>query len=277
MDNKELERKVAVVTGSSTGIGYETSLLLSRNGFYTYATMRNLYKSKRLNDIASKDNLPLKVLELDVTDDKSVKNAINQIKEEKKRIDVLVNNAGYDVFGAVEDLSTDEFKAQYETNIFGIIRVTKEVIPIMRNQRSGTIVNISSAGGRVGIPLNAAYVSSKFAVEGLSEIIIEPGVIKSNFFENSKAAYNATNTESPYSQLMQKVSDGFKPMLESGSSSPSKVADVILNAIMSNDPQVRYLVGDDAVSLIEKRNKMSDKEFESWMKESLLQQKGFLR
>jgi short-subunit dehydrogenase len=160
----------------------------------------------------------------------------------------------------------------------------------MRNQRSGTIVNISSAGGRVGIPLNAAYVSSKFAVEGLSEtmryelqeyginvIIIEPGVIKSNFFENSKAAYNATNTESPYSQLMQKVSDGFKPMLESGSSSPSKVADVILNAIMSNDPQVRYLVGDDAVSLIEKRNKMSDKEFESWMKESLLQQKGFLR
>jgi NAD(P)-dependent dehydrogenase (short-subunit alcohol dehydrogenase family) len=290
MANKELERKVAVVTGSSTGIGYETSLFLSRNGFYTYATMRNLYKSKRLNDIASKDNLPLKVLELDVTDDKSVKNAINQIQEEKKRIDVLVNNAGYDVFGAVEDLSTDEFKAQYETNVFGIIKVTKEVIPIMRNQRSGTIVNISSAGGRVGIPLNAAYVSSKFAVEGLSEtmryelqeyginvIIIEPGVIKSNFFENSKAAYNATNTESPYSQLMQKVSDGFKPMLENGSSSPSKVADVILNAIKSNDPQVRYLVGDDAVSLIEKRNKMSDKEFESWMKESLLQQKGFIR
>ena len=152
MNNKRSQQgKVAVVTGSSSGIGFETSLLLARKRFYTYATMRNLNKSQKINDIAEKENLPLKVLQLDVTDDKSVKVAINQIRDESSRIDVLVNNAGYDVMGAVEDLSIDEFKSQFETNFFGVIRVTKEVIPIMRNQGSGNIINVSSVGGRIGI------------------------------------------------------------------------------------------------------------------------------
>lgn len=157
MNKKGQQEKVAVVTDSSSGIGFETSLLLSRNGIYTYATMRNLSKSKKLNDIVEKENLPLKVLQLDVTDDKSVKDSISQITDESSRIDVLVNNAGYDVMGAVEDISIDEFKSQFETNLFGIIRVTKEVLPIMRNQRAGNIINISSVGGRIGIPLNSIY------------------------------------------------------------------------------------------------------------------------
>ena len=119
--------------------------------------------------------------------------------------------------GAVEDISIDEFKSQFETNLFGVIRVTKEVLPIMRNQRAGNIINISSVGGRIGIPLNSAYISSKFALEGLSEsmryeleqfgidvILIEPGVVKSNFFENADVVNNKTNnTISPYSQLTQ--------------------------------------------------------------------------
>lgn len=206
MNKKGQQEKVAVVTGSSSGIGFETSLLLSRNGIYTYATMRNLSKSKKLNDIVEKENLPLKVLQLDVTDDKSVKDSISQITDESSRIDVLVNNAGYDVMGAVEDISIDEFKSQFETNLFGVIRVTKEVLPIMRNQRAGNIINISSVGGRIGIPLNSAYISSKFALEGLSEsmryeleqfgidvILIEPGVVKSNFFENADVVNNKTN------------------------------------------------------------------------------------
>ncbi len=146
MNKKGQQEKVAVVTGSSSGIGFETSLLLSRNGIYTYATMRNLSKSKKLNDIVEKENLPLKVLQLDVTDDKSVKDSISQITDESSRIDVLVNNAGYYVMGAVEDISIDEFKSQFETNLFGVIRVTKEVLPIMRNQRAGNIINISSVG-----------------------------------------------------------------------------------------------------------------------------------
>ena len=194
--------------------------------------MRKLNKSKKLNDIVEKEKLPLKVLELDVTDDKLGKDAINQIKDESSRIDVLVNNAGYDVMGAVEDISFDDFKSQFETNLFGVIRVTKEVLPIMRNQREGNIINISSVGGRIGIPLNSAYISSKFALEGLSEsmryeleqfgidvILIEPGVVKSNFLENADVVNNNTSNKiSPYSQITQKLFEGFEPMLKSNSS-----------------------------------------------------------
>jgi len=296
MNNKRSQQgKVAVVTGSSSGIGFETSLLLARKRFYTYATMRNLNKSQKINDIAEKENLPLKVLQLDVTDDKTVKVAINQIRDESSRIDVLVNNAGYDVMGAVEDLSIDEFKSQFETNFFGVIRVTKEVIPIMRNQGSGNIINVSSVGGRIGIPLNTAYISSKFALEGLSEsmryeldqfgidvILIEPGVVKTNFFENADVVnINTTNNNktSLYSQLTQKLFEGFEPMLKSDSSSslPSDVAEVIYQTIESSNRQVRYLVGKDADSIIKTRQNLSDKEFENWIKESIFQQKGFVR
>ena len=127
MNNKRFQQeKVAVITGCSSGIGFETSLLLARKGFYTYTTMRNLNKSQSINDIAEKENLPLKVLQLYVTHDKSVKDAFRQIKETSSSIDVLVNNAGYGVMGSVEDLSLEEFKSQFETNFFGIIRVTKE-------------------------------------------------------------------------------------------------------------------------------------------------------
>ena len=196
--------------------------------------MRNLNKSQKINDIVEKENLPLKILQLDVTDDKSVKYAIRQIGDESSRIDVLVNNAGYGVMGAVEDLSLDEFKSQFETNFFGVIRVTKEVIPIMRNQGNGNIINVSSIGGKIGLPLNSAYISSKFAIEGFSEsmryeleqfgidvILIEPGVVKTHFFENADVVVNnndnntstTNNITSPYSQLTQKLFEGFEPML----------------------------------------------------------------
>ena len=137
---------VAVVTGSSSGNGLETSLLLAKNGFYTYATMRNTDKSTRIKEIAKKDNLPLEVLQLDVKDDKSVADAISMIGNRQQRINVLVNNAGYGLHGAVEELSMDEISALFETNFFGAVRVTKAVLPMMRKQRSGTIVNVSSIG-----------------------------------------------------------------------------------------------------------------------------------
>ena len=299
MENKRSQQgKVAVVTGSSSGIGFETSLLLARKGFYTYATMRNLNKSQKINDVVEKENLPLKVLQLDVTYDKSVKDAIRQITGESSRIDVLVNNAGYGVMGAVEDLSLDEFKSQFETNFFGVIRVTKEVIPIMRNQGNGNIINVSSIGGKIGLPLNSAYISSKFAIEGLSEsmryeleqfgidvILIEPGVVKTNFFENVDVVVNnndnntstTNNITSPYSQLTQKLFEGFEPMLNSSSSSVSyDVAEVIYQAIVSKNRDVRYPVGKDAVSIIKTRQNLSDKELEYWIKESIFQQKGFI-
>ena len=194
MNTNKNKTRIAIVTGSSSGIGFETSLALARNGFYTYATMRNLDKSKTILELARLEELPLEVLRLNVTDDKSVKKAIEKIANEQERIDVLVNNAGYALVGPFEELSIEEFKEQFETNVLGAIRVTQGVLPIMRKQRCGTIVNISSIAGRIGFPLTSAYVSSKFALEGLSEsiayeteqfrikvILIEPGVIKTNF------------------------------------------------------------------------------------------------
>jgi len=161
-------QKVAVVTGSSSGIGFETSLALARNGFHTYATMRKLVDggSKQITDIDENENLPLQVIQLDVNNDKSVEDAINRIAKEKdSRIDVLVNNAGYALIGAFEKDSMEEIKTQFETNFFGAIRVMQKVIPIMRKQRGGKIVNISSIGGRISFPLDSIYHGTKFALE----------------------------------------------------------------------------------------------------------------
>ena len=283
-------KQVALITGCSSGIGYETSILLAKNGFKTYATMRNTDKGNKLKEISDKENLDLKIIKLDVTDDYSIKNAINEIVEETDRIDVLVNNAGNNIAGAVEDLSIEEFKEQFETNFFGLIRVIKGVLPIMRKQNSGIIVNLSSIVGKMAIPLNSAYVSSKFAVEGFSEsiryeledfgikvILIEPGVIKSNFYENIKMAKNSLmDPTSVYQPITQKIFEAFLPMLEYAF--PTKiVADAILEAVTSDKPDIRYAVGDDAKSIIEARKKLSDKEFEKWVKEGFFEKKGFIR
>jgi NAD(P)-dependent dehydrogenase (short-subunit alcohol dehydrogenase family) len=207
--------KVAIVTGSSTGIGYATSLALARNGFHTYATVRNLGKAKAIEDVAKEEGLPIELMELDVDSDESVNNAIGKIHEKKKRIDVAVNNAGYALVGPLEDLSMEEIRAQFETNLFGALRVMKAVLPTMRENRSGTIVNITSMGGRVAIPLDPAYHGSKFGLEGISEsmryetepfgirvIAIEPGNIKSNFWTNLKIGNKASSPDSPYASMI---------------------------------------------------------------------------
>ena len=273
-------KKVALVTGSSSGIGYETALLLARNGFDTFATMRNMNKSKEIREVSKRENLPLRVVQLDVNDDKSVTDAINNILIEKESIEVVVNNAGYGLMGSVEDSSLDEIKSQFETNFFGAIRVTQRVIPIMRKQRSGTIVNVSSIAGRIGFPMGSAYVSSKFALEGLSEsisyelkqfgikiILIEPGVIKTNFALVTPK--KAVNTNSSYSQLMNKLEENLFSTIANGTS-PKEVASVILRSITEASPEHRYLVGNDAVELINARKNNTDDEFEKIIVGNLL-------
>ena len=276
------EKKVAIVTGSSSGIGFETSVLLARNGFHTYSTVRNLDKSQPLINVAKKDGLSLQVIELDVSSDKSVKDAINRVLSENKRIDVVVNNAGYALVGSFEDLSMDEIKSQFETNFFGVIRVIQAVLPTMRDHRNGRIVNVSSMGGRIAIPLDSAYHGTKFALEGLSEslqyeveqfgikiIIIEPGAIKSNFFNNLKMASKAQRPDSPYTQMMQKLNAGFSFILENAPH-PVEVAKVILEAVTSEDPELRYTVGDDAAMMLQAKRTMSDTEFRNLMKKQFL-------
>ena len=270
--------KVAIVTGSSSGIGFETALALAREGYYTYATMRDIKKGNQIKEIAKKENLKLEVIELDVDKDETVQDAINKIMKEKNRIDVLVNNAGYALFGCLEDLSMDDLKAQFDTNFFGVVRTLQAVIPLMRKQGSGTIVNISSVAGRIGFPVSPAYISSKFALEGLSEsmryelspfgintIIIEPGVIKTNFMSSIK---KSMKPDSAYKDITNKVIMGISMMAEMGTPA-QEVARTIIKAIKSENPLPRYTVGNDAAMFLEAKKAKTDLEFENYIKKEL--------
>jgi short-subunit dehydrogenase len=283
--NKGDRQKVVIVTGSSSGIGYVTSLMLARKGFYTYASARNINKSASLQLIANAERLPLKLIQLDVTDDSSVKDAVEKIILEKGRIDVLVNSAGYGLFGAFEELSMDEIKAQFETNFFGVIRVTQHVLPIMRNLQNGggIIVNVSSINGLVPFPVISAYVGTKFALEGLSEsmsyelepfgikvILIEPGAIGSNFMKGSVLPKRALDPESPYSEFVQKVRVKISSDHENATQ-PEEVAKTIVQAILTEKPEFRYVVGSDAINLLEARKNMPYSEFQKMIIQNVKQ------
>ena len=272
--------KVALVTGRSSGLGLGTSLALARNRFHTFATMRDVSKDEEIKEIVRKENLNVEILQLDVDNEESVNEAINTVMERKDRIDVLVNNAGYGMWGTVEDVSIDEFKEQFETNFFSIIRLIHRVAPIMRKQNSGNIVNISSVAGRIGFPVSPAYISSKFALEGLSEslrfelmpfgvnvIIIEPGVIKTNFFDSMKLA-EKSQQDSTYKDITEKVISGVKMMAEMGTH-PKEVADTVIKALKEEKPLPRYVVGNDAMMFLEAKRMKTDIEFENYLKKEL--------
>jgi len=271
--------KVALVTGSSSGIGFETALALARENYFTYASMRNTSKAGKIQEIAKKENLNLKVIELDVDKKDSIKSAVKKIQEQKGRIDVLVNNAGYVLFGCIEDITMDDLKAQFQTNFFGVVSLIQEIAPIMRKQGSGIIVNVSSVAGRIGFPGTPAYISSKFALEGLSEcmryelspfgiktIIIEPGVIQTNFFSSMKVADGKPG--SPYKEITEKVMNGVKMMAEMGTP-PVEVAKTIMKAIKTVEPLPRYMVGSDASMFLEAKKMKTDLEFENYIKKEL--------
>jgi NAD(P)-dependent dehydrogenase (short-subunit alcohol dehydrogenase family) len=273
---------VAVVTGSTGGIGLATSLALARNGYLTYATMRNLAKRDSVQSVADKQHLPIRVLQLDVTDGNSIKSAIQSILSENGRIDLLVNNAGYGLRGAFEDIGIDEIKAQYDTNLYGVIRVTQEVLPIMRKQGSGRIINISSGAGRFGFPGGSAYVSSKFALEGLTEsmayeleqfgiktVLVEPGFVRTNFGDNMVIAQKAQDPNSPYSQMMQMMSSIRGKMLENASDA-DLVAEVVVEAATAKEPNLRYLAGKDVQQMVAAKKSMSDEEFQKMMKQGVM-------
>ncbi|HKR73805.1 MAG TPA: SDR family oxidoreductase [Candidatus Nitrosocosmicus sp.] len=272
-------QKVAVVTGSSSGIGKEVSLVFARNGFTTYATMRNLQNKSIFKSIIESEKLDIRFVQLDVTDDKSVEEAIQTISNQNGRLDILVNNAAYALTGAFEDLSMDEIKSQYETNVFGLIRTTQAVLPLMRKQRSGTIINISSGAGRFGYPTGSAYVSTKFAVEGLSEaisfeleafgirvILIEPGIVKTNFLNSMILAKKSKNPVSEYAPLVKYVKSVIGEMAKNGSD-PAYVANVIMDSISTDDPKLRYLAGKDVEQLVKTKESMSDVDFHNSLKQ----------
>jgi short-subunit dehydrogenase len=274
--------EVALITGCSSGIGYETALMLARNGFHTFATMRNTKKSDSLEEIIKKERLDLNIRELDINDDTSIENTINCIKREANRIDVLINNAGYGLVGFFEDLTLDEIRNQFETNFFGVLNITKKIIPIMRLQKSGTIINVSSGAGQVGFPGISAYVSTKFAIEGFSEslmyelfpygikvVIIEPGVIKTNFFRNCIVSEHSMKKSSPYSRSLDKFQKNVELMQEHATS-PIDVAKVIIQVLGNNEPKQRYIVGNDVAMILEAKKNLSDIEFKKMMMQNII-------
>ena len=271
--------KVALVTGSSSGVGLETALALARDGYHTFASMRDVRKAVELEHAAKKENLSIDVIELDVDKEESIVSAIKKVVADKGRLDVLVNNAGYGQFGCVEDLSVDDFRKQFETNFFSIVRIIQEVSPIMRKQNSGIIVNISSVVGRMGLPVSPAYISTKFALEGLSECLryelgqfgikttlIEPGVIKTNFFNSMKIPESKTDPK--YKELADNILNGLKMMVEMGTA-PSQVAKIIIKAIHDDEILPRYIVGTDAAMFLEAKKMKTDIEFEKYMGKEL--------
>jgi len=271
--------KVALVTGSSSGIGLETVLALARDGYHTFASMRDVGKSGELEHAAKKENLSIYVIELDVNKEESIVATIKKIISDNKRLDVLVNNAGYGQFGCTEDVSVDDFREQFETNFFSIVKIIQEVAPIMRNQKSGIIVNISSVAGRIGLPGSSAYISTKFALEGLSECLryelgqfgikttlIEPGVIKTNFFNSMKIP--ESNADPKYKELTEHILAGLKMMSELGTA-PAQVADTVMKAINADEILPRYVVGTDAAMFLDAKNAKTDLEFEKYMSKEL--------
>ena len=301
----EKQESIAV-TGSSTGIGFETLLLLARSRFYTYTTMRDTNKRQIIEKIANKENLPLEVLCLNVDNCHSVKKTIQKILDKSKQIDILVNNAGYGLFGALDDISIEAIKKQFETNLFGAIRTIKEILPIMRKQRNGIIINVSSISGIVGFPAQSVYVSTKFALEGLSEaisyeleqygikiILIEPGVINTNFVPNIKlpnpinnkslkkqdSAIDYSNNDiergnfSHYSSTVDTFLYHYYSAMKNAPL-PQEVSAVILesikNATNSSECVFRYTIGKDAKTFSESKKNMSDSQLHKFISNRLL-------
>ncbi|MBZ8124097.1 short-chain dehydrogenase [Bacillus thuringiensis] len=252
-----INKKIAIITGASSGFGLLTTLELAKKDYLVIATMRHLEKQGTLLSQVTKLNLQhnIKVQQLDVTDQNSIHNFQLFLKE-INRIDLLINNAGYANGGFVEEIPVDEYRKQFETNLFGAISITQLVLLYMRKQRSGKIINISSISGQVGFPGLSPYVSSKYALEGWSEslrlevktfgidvALIEPGSYNTNIWEVGKQlAENQSDTTSPYKEYMDKI----QKHINSGSDTfgnPIDVANKIVEIAESKRTNLRYPIG----------------------------------
>lgn len=261
--------KTVLITGSSTGIGRETVKHFQQQGWNVVATMRTPENETELNTL---DNVL--VCRLDVTDSASIESAVNQAVEQFGAIDALINNAGYGAYGPLETFPMERIRKQFDTNVLGLLETTKAVIPHMRAQKSGVIVNISSIGGIMTFPLGTLYHGTKWAVEGMSEAlhyeleafgvkvkIVEPGMIKTDFGGRS---FDFSNDESieEYQGTVQKLFAGWSnPEAAAAASEPTLVAEVIWGAVTDGTSTLRYKAGPDAHELINGRQAAGDEAF----------------
>ncbi len=257
-----------LITGTSTGIGLATALTLGRAGHNVYATMRDPSRSPELAEKAAREKLPIKISVMDVDSDTSVKTAIANIQKDAGQIDVLVNNAGVERNGSIEELPLSEFRAVMETNYFGVIRCIQALVPQMRQRRSGCIINIASVAGQISCSPLAPYTASKFALEALSEAlagemktfnvrvsIVEPGIIDTAMARRLEQPPQ----KSPYSQQIR-FANLFAASLKN-SAQPSLVAEKVREIIDSGTWQLRHPVGPDALPFLGWRKSMTDEEW----------------
>ncbi|MBT2250279.1 oxidoreductase [Arthrobacter sp. BHU FT2] len=263
--------KTALVTGASSGIGEATARKLQALGFTVYGAAR---RTDRLADLATDGIRPLA---MDVTDDASMQSGIDRIIAETGQIDVLVNNAGYGSYGALEDVDIDEGRRQFDVNVFGAIRLAQLVLPHMRSRRSGTIVNISSMGGKIHTPLGGWYHGTKFALEALSDclrlevkpfgidvVVIEPGGIATEWGGIAADLLLKTSGQGPYARQAQAMAKSLKAETSANRNSPpSVIADAIAKAVTASKPKTRYAVGFGARPLISARRLLGDRQFDT--------------
>ena len=272
-NNGETMTKTILITGASSGFGKETAKLFQKNGWNVIATMRSPEKEQDLNELEN-----VLVTKLDVQDSESINNAIKEGIEKFGSIDVLLNNAGYGLMGVFESVTKDQIQTQYAVNVFGLMNVTQAVLPFLRDNGQGTIINISSFGGITALPFGSLYNSSKFAVEGFSESlshellplniavkIIEPGSVSTNFFKGIEMIKNEIPA---YGPLLGAFFGRYAKTTEHMAKAVAEdVAATIYQAATDQTQKLRYVVGDDAQFYIDAKMKNNDEAFVKQMRD----------
>lgn len=268
-------KKVALITGASSGMGKETALLLSQKGYIVYGVARRVEKMNLLQ------NSGIKILSMDLSDDKSMQETVKTIIAAEGRIDILVNNAGFGSYGAVEDVPMADAKYQLEVNLFGLARLTQLVLPYMRKQKFGKIVNVTSIGGKMAAPLGGWYHASKFAVEGLSDslrlevkqfgidvIVIEPGGVKTEWQGIANESMHKVSGNTAYKKLVESASK-ISGNLKDKFSEPSVISELIYKAITVRKPKARYVAGHLSGTILFMRKWLSDGMFDKMVMSQL--------
>jgi NAD(P)-dependent dehydrogenase (short-subunit alcohol dehydrogenase family) len=278
-----MKNEAVLITGCSSGIGFETALVLAGRGFQVYATMRDLAKSDALKAEADRRRLHLECLQLDVTVPESIKRAVDAVVGRSGGLYGLVNNAGINIRGFFEDLSQEEMHSVFSVNVFGTMAATRAVLPTMRAQGRGRIVMMSSIGGKLPALGSSAYCASKFALEGFAQTlaqevepfgvrvsVIEPGFVHTELFgRNRQMALRAAEPNSPYRDWFLRLEDMTDRLVRSPPASTTEVAEAVLRALAAERPRMTYVVGGRTKALISLRRHLPGDLFDRiWMREA---------
>ncbi|HWW87424.1 MAG TPA: SDR family oxidoreductase [Vicinamibacterales bacterium] len=268
-----MNKKTVLITGSSTGFGHATAKLFADKGWNVVATMLDVSTA---GDLAGRDNVL--VSRLDVTDRATIDQAIKTSIERFGKLDAVINNAGYGQYGIFETIPQDSIQSNFDVNVFGVMNVVRAIVPVFRKQKEGLILNVSSAGGLVGLPSISIYISTKFALEGFTESlsyelasqnivvkIVEPGGGDTAFHARASELNTGDGGIDSYGPFLERVNAALG-RLAKHMATPERISAVIYGAVTDGTKKLRYLAGDDVKHLVEARRKLSDEDYEKYMR-----------